>query len=131
MTGHAETNLVFFDTLLFEPAQRPDDHPHARGPRPTEKHPDRGYRLRGAGGPADLHHAAALECAVGQQRGSYPVRRRTSPNALLMNLDSNRTQGEHYRMQIAASEPAEEGPLETDRRDQNPQPGCLAAEAGV
>ena len=23
------------------------------------------------------------------------------------------------------------GPLETDRRDQNPQPGCLAAEAGV
>ena len=79
MTGHAETNLVFFDTLLFEPAQRPDDHPHARGPRPTEKHPDRGYRLRGAGGPADLHHAAALECAVGQQRGSYPVRR--EPNA--------------------------------------------------
>lgn len=52
---------------------------HARGPRPTEKHPDRGYRLRGAGGPADLHHAAALECAVGQQRGSYPVRR--EPNA--------------------------------------------------
>lgn len=27
------------------------------------------------------------------------------PNAMLTNLDSNRTQGEHYRMQIAASEP--------------------------
>ena len=27
----------------------------------------------------NLHHAAALECAVGQQRGSYPVRR--EPNA--------------------------------------------------
>ena len=31
------------------------------------------------------------------------------PNALLMNLDSNRTQGEHYRMQIAASEPLKKG----------------------
>ena len=31
------------------------------------------------------------------------------PNAMLMNLDSNRTQGEHYRMQIAASEPLKKG----------------------
>ena len=31
------------------------------------------------------------------------------PIALLMNLDSNRTQGEHYRMQIAASEPLKKG----------------------
>ena len=32
MTGHAETNLVFFDTLLFEPAQRPNDHPPREAP---------------------------------------------------------------------------------------------------
>ena len=31
------------------------------------------------------------------------------PNAMLTNLDSNRTQGEHYRMQIAASEPLKKG----------------------
>ncbi len=31
------------------------------------------------------------------------------PNAMLMNLDSNRTQGEHFRDQIAASEPLKKG----------------------
>ena len=41
------------------------------------------------------------------------------PNAMLMNLDSNRTQGESYRAQI-----------EADRRSENPQPGRPAAQAG-
>lgn len=31
------------------------------------------------------------------------------PNAMLMNLDSNKTQGEHYREQIEASEPLKKG----------------------
>lgn len=31
------------------------------------------------------------------------------PNAMLMNLDSNRTQGENYRAQIEASEPLKKG----------------------
>lgn len=31
------------------------------------------------------------------------------PNAMLMNLDSNRTQGENYRAQIEASEPLKRG----------------------
>lgn len=31
------------------------------------------------------------------------------PNAMLMNLDSNRTQGENYRTQIEASEPLKKG----------------------
>lgn len=31
------------------------------------------------------------------------------PNAMLMNLDSNRTQGENYRVQIEASEPLKKG----------------------
>lgn len=31
------------------------------------------------------------------------------PNAMLMNLDSNKTQGENYRSQIEASEPLKKG----------------------
>ena len=31
------------------------------------------------------------------------------PNAMLMNLDSNRTQGESFRAQIEASEPLKKG----------------------
>ena len=31
------------------------------------------------------------------------------PNAMLSNLDSNRTQGESYRAQIEASEPLKKG----------------------
>ncbi|UKI38893.1 MAG: CRISPR-associated endonuclease Cas1 [Alistipes putredinis] len=38
------------------------------------------------------------------------------PNAMLMNLDSNKTQGESFRAQIEASEPLKKRALETNRR---------------
>ena len=52
------------------------------------------------------------------------------PNAMLMNLDSNRTQGENYRTQIEASEPLKKRDMAANRRGENPKPGRLAAEVG-
>lgn len=47
------------------------------------------------------------------------------PNAMLMNLDSNRTQGENYRMQIEASEPLKRGyGGKSSRRKSETRPPC-------
>lgn len=130
MTGHAETNLVFFDTLLFEPAQRPDDHPHARGPRAQRK----GIPIEDIGFVVleDQQTSITLPLLNALSDNNVAVilcGENRMPNAMLTNLDSNRTQGEHYRMQIAASEPLKKG-LWKQIVETKPQPGCLARKLG-
>lgn len=51
------------------------------------------------------------------------------PNAMLMNLDSNRTQGESYRAQIEASEPLKKN-LWKQIVEAKPQPGRPARKLG-
>lgn len=52
------------------------------------------------------------------------------PNAMLMNLDSNRTQGENYRAQIEASEPLKKGFGNRSSRPRS-ESGRIAAEIGT
>ena len=109
MTAHAETNLVFStpyclslrnDQMIIHTREAPDQ----RKSIPIE---DIGFVVL-----EDQQTSITLPLLSALSDNNVAVilcGENRMPNAMLMNLDSNRTQGEHYRMQIAASEPLKKG----------------------